>query len=222
VLDIDRHLNNVVGNRSFGNDSQTVAELASAYCRGARASGAFTVGKHFPGHGGSAQDSHTDAAYDSRTMAELENDLFPFKTLIQRQLLDAIMPAHVIYSEVDSKPAGFSKVWLTDILKNQCGFKGLIISDCLTMQAAQIDGGIAEAAAQALEAGCSSVIICHHLEKIPQILADLNKRLPANYQPSLKPQVEVVSDAEEYLRQINILKNLEGLVADLRTSEIQL
>ena len=135
VLDLDRGISQVIGDRGFASETQTVCELASAWTDGARRAGMAAVGKHFPGHGGVAADSHTDLPLDPRAFADfLMEDLVPFQRLIDHGL-EAIMPAHVIYPQIDARPAGFSPVWLRDILRGQLGFQGVIFSDDLIMAA---------------------------------------------------------------------------------------
>lgn len=173
VLDLDRGLNTVIGDRSFGADPSVVTALASELCRAIATFGMPTIGKHFPGHGGVSADTHIATAIDTRNIELIQADLYPFAELIKQGLLNGIMPAHVIYSNVDTQPAGFSAKWLGNILRQQLQFPGSIFSDCLTMQAAVIEGGLSVAARAALNAGCDYVLICNELAKIPAVLADL-------------------------------------------------
>ena len=162
VLDLDQGISEVIGDRAFASQPELVTELAAAWCRGARSAGMASVGKHFPGHGGVQADSHKDLPVDHRPLVDLEwADLIPFARLIQRGL-EAIMPAHVIYDQVDAKPAGFSARWLGEILRQELEFQGAIFSDDLSMAAAAVGGTYAERARAALSAGCDMLLVCNN------------------------------------------------------------
>ncbi len=162
VLDLDHGLSAVIGDRAFAADADTVVQLAGAWIAGTQAAGMATCGKHFPGHGGVMEDSHAEFPVDRRSFATLiAADLRPFKLLISAGL-DAVMPAHVIYPAVDSRPAGFSARWLKDILRGELGFDGVIFSDDLSMTAAEVAGSYPERACAALDAGCDMVILCNN------------------------------------------------------------
>lgn len=174
VLDIDRGLCNVVGDRAFGSDAATVSTLAGAWWQGMRLAGMAAVGKHFPGHGGVTADSHLALPHDNRPFATLwEEDLLPFRTLLA-QGLEAVMPAHVVYPQVDVQPAGFSAQWLQGVLRQRLGFDGAIFSDALDMAAAAAAGGFVERAQVALAAGCDQILVCNNrpaAEAVVQALA---------------------------------------------------
>lgn len=185
VLDLDRGISQVIGSRAFHTDPDIVIELVTAFWQGMQAAGMNGVGKHFPGHGSVAADSHTDIPIDPRQMAEItEQDLKTFKTLIQRGI-EGIMPAHIIYSGVDDKPAGFSKIWLQDILRKQLGFDGVIFSDDLGMVGASGVGNYAERANLAIEAGCDMILICNQRQGAYEILGSFDKQ-PLKFSPRLK------------------------------------
>lgn len=119
------------------------------------------TGKHFPGHGGVCEDSHLEIPVDTRSLdALLAHDIQPFAQLIDE--LAGIMPAHIVYSEVDPKPAGFSAFWLQEILRARLGFDGVIFSDDLSMKGADGIGSYADKARSALEAGCNMVLVCNN------------------------------------------------------------
>ncbi len=161
VLDLDFGASTVIGNRAFHGNPNAVAHLASALRRGLNAGGCAAVGKHFPGHGFVAADSHVDLPVDERTLeALLADDLIPFAVLAAEGL-EAVMPAHVIYPAVDSVAAGFSRIWLQDILRGRLGFDGLIFSDDLGMAGALSAGDIVERAQASLSAGCDMVLACN-------------------------------------------------------------
>jgi beta-N-acetylhexosaminidase len=173
VLDLDWGVSGVIGDRAFHRRPAVVAELAQAWVRGVHEAGMPAVGKHFPGHGGVTADSHTDLPEDPRRLDDLwMDDLFPFQRLIE-QGLEAIMPAHVIYSQVAPQPAGFSPYWLREVLRRRLDFQGVIFSDDLTMSAAHLAGGYPERAAAALEAGCDMVLVCNNPAGAAQVLDSL-------------------------------------------------
>jgi beta-N-acetylhexosaminidase len=181
VLDIDYGVSRAIGDRALHPDAQVVSELAGALIAALRAHGVQAVGKHFPGHGFIAEDSHVEFPVDRRPLRELEaRDLVPYARLIP-QGLPAVMPAHVIYPAVDHRPAGFSPVWLRDILRGRMGFAGLIFSDDLSMEAASVAGGIVERARAALDAGCDMVLACNRPEAADALLAGLQWVEPAGW-----------------------------------------
>ena len=149
-----------IGNRAFGDNIETIVRYSSAFISGMKSVGMATTGKHFPGHGGVIADSHLETPYDERHDI-FETDMAIFKAQIEAGILDAMMPAHVIYPNYDSQPASGSKYWLQTVLKQQLGFKGLIFSDDLTMEGAAIMGGPADRAKAALNAGCDMVLMCN-------------------------------------------------------------
>ncbi len=164
VLDLDFGESSVIGDRSFHRDPRVAALLAKSVMHGLLQSGMANCGKHFPGHGFVKADSHTDIPFDKRSLkAILADDAAPYNWLSSS--LTSVMPAHVIYPKVDSRPAGFSSKWLGDILRGQCGFTGAIFSDDLSMEAARlIDNkrvSYTEAAVTALNAGCDMVLLCN-------------------------------------------------------------
>lgn len=162
VLDVDGGLSQVIGDRAFAAQAEVVIDLARAWITGARAAGMASCGKHFPGHGAVAEDSHTAYPIDQRALASLrETDLRPYPALITAGL-DAVMPAHVIYPAVDAHPAGFSARWLQEILRGELGFEGVIFSDDLNMAAAEAAGSYPQRARAALAAGCDMVILCNN------------------------------------------------------------
>jgi len=170
VLDLDRGLNPVVGDRAFGARAREVSALALAWLEGVRCAGMAAVGKHFPGHGGVVSDSHIELPIDPRAYADLETeDMVPFERLITHAL-EAIMPAHVLYPHVDAQPAGFSSLWLRDVLRKRLAFQGVIFSDDLNMAAAAAYGDHAERARAASDAGCDMLVVCNNRPAALEVL----------------------------------------------------
>ncbi len=174
VLDLDRGLSEVIGDRAYHRDPEAVAALARAVVRGMARAGMAAVGKHFPGHGGCAADSHTSLPVDTRELADIElEDLVPYERLIQAGL-PAVMPAHVLYPRIDSLPAGFSRVWLQQILRGRLGFQGAILSDDLSMVGAHVAGADMRGRARAaLAAGCDMVLVCNDPAGAAEVLDGL-------------------------------------------------
>ena len=164
VLDLDHGASGVIGDRAFARDPRVVSLLAQSLVHGLLQSGMASCGKHFPGHGFVKADSHLAVPVDKRGLKTiLADDAAPYRWL--GGTLASVMPAHVIYPQVDSRPAGFSKIWLQDVLRGQLGFEGLVFSDDLSMAGARVLEGRAlsytEAALAALTAGCDMVLLCN-------------------------------------------------------------
>jgi beta-N-acetylhexosaminidase len=160
VLDLDHGPSGVIGDRAFHRDPRVATLLAKSLMHGLLLAGMASCGKHFPGHGYVAADSHTEVPVDRRTLRQiLGDDARPYEWLSTS--LASVMPAHVIYPKVDARPAGFSPRWLQDILRGRLGFTGAIFSDDLSMQGATVAGTPTEAGIAALNAGCDLVLLCN-------------------------------------------------------------
>lgn len=163
VLDIHGESKVIAGlDRAFHENPDIVVELATAFIHGMNAAGMPAVGKHFPGHGSIASDSHISMPVCELSKDKLiKTDLKPFIELMGKNILGAVMPAHVTYTLIDANhAAGFSKIWLQDILRHEFDFKGMVLSDCLGMAGADV-GNMNTRATQALEAGCDMLIVCN-------------------------------------------------------------
>lgn len=160
VLDLDHGPSGVIGDRAFHRDARVATMLAKSVMHGLLLAGMQSCGKHFPGHGFVAADSHVDVPVDKRSLKTiLEDDAKPYEWLSTS--LASVMPAHVIYPKVDAQPAGFSSRWLQDILRTRLGFTGAIFSDDLSMQGATVAGTPVQGAMAALNAGCDMVLLCN-------------------------------------------------------------
>ncbi|SEK59582.1 beta-N-acetylhexosaminidase [Nitrosovibrio tenuis] len=179
VLDVDYGRSSVIGDRAFHHKPQVIIDLARSLMSGLKLGGMAAVGKHFPGHGYIQADSHTELPVDQRSYHHIEsNDLIPFRKMISFGL-PGIMPAHIIYPQVDSHPAGFSKIWLKDVLRGKLGFEGCIFSDDLSMEGAAVAGDIVNRAKAALNAGCDMVLVCNDPEATDTLLSELRWDMPA-------------------------------------------
>jgi len=172
VLDLGITSSQIIGNRAFAVDHPTITQLATAFISGMKLAGMAATGKHFPGHGSVVEDSHLTIPVDHRDEITIENnDMQPFIHLKDELL--AIMPAHIIYPKIDSEPAGFSKIWLENILREQIKFDGLIFSDDLSMKGAEIAGDFKQRTDKALAAGCDMVLICNNRIQTKVVLQHL-------------------------------------------------
>ena len=155
VLDVDFGPSSVIGDRAFARRPQVIGELAMALMRGLDEAGMAAVGKHFPGHGYAAADSHVAIPVDERSLAELEaDDLVPYRM-------------------IDAQPAGFSPFWLKEVLRRRMGFDGLIFSDDLVMEGASVAGDMAARARAAFAADCDMVLVCNAPEAARKLVRDL-------------------------------------------------
>jgi len=173
VLDLDYGTSGVIGDRALHFDPTAVGALGAAIVQGFADAGMAAVGKHFPGHGFAAADSHVDVPRDDRKEKEIfKKDVLPYESAIKAGLA-AVMPAHVVYTAVDGEPAGYSKYWLQDVLRGKLGFEGLVFSDDLSMKGASVAGGPPERAKAALAAGCDMVLLCNDPAGLDALLESL-------------------------------------------------
>lgn len=175
VLDIDCGVSDVIGDRAFASTAEEIIAISAAFIDGMHEAGMVATAKHYPGHGGVKADSHVAIPVDERSFEQIDkDDLQPFKA--QSSQYDAVMPAHVIYSSVDDKPAGFSKHWLQNLLRQEMAFDGVIFSDDLSMEGASVAGGFAERADAALSAGCDMVLVCNNRSAALEVLEHLSRQ----------------------------------------------
>ncbi len=173
VLDVDCGVSDIIGDRAFSSDYRQVEKLAGLFMQGMKRAGMAATGKHFPGHGAVAADSHLTLPVDERDLETISRkDLRPFAALI-RQGLEAVMPAHIVYPAIDALPAGFSRIWLQQILRQQMGFDGVIFSDDLSMEGASQAGDFTDRADAALAAGCDMVLVCNNPNAAERVLEHL-------------------------------------------------
>ena len=174
VLDVDHGRSGVIGDRAFHSDPRVVTLLASHLMHGLQMAGMANCGKHFPGHGWAEADSHVNVPRDDRPRAEiLRADAAPYRWLGRQ--LTAVMPAHVVYKAVDSLPAGFSPRWI-ELLRTELEFTGAVFSDDLLMEGAAGQGGVADRARAAIDAGCDLVLVCNDTQAMDDVLDGLRWR----------------------------------------------
>ncbi|HEY8037068.1 MAG TPA: beta-N-acetylhexosaminidase [Methylobacter sp.] len=170
VLDIDCGVSEIIGNRSFSTDPELATRLSSLFRKGMNEAGMAATGKHFPGHGAVALDSHLTLPVDERDLDSIRTkDLLPFKQLIAEGL-EGIMPAHVVYPKIDPNPAGFSPFWIQQILRKELNFNGTVFSDDLSMEGAASVGDFPERARLAQLAGCDMILVCNNPTAAEQVL----------------------------------------------------
>ena len=173
VLDIDCGVSQIIGDRSFSTDPLLATKLAGLFRKGMNAAGMAATGKHFPGHGAVALDSHLTLPIDNRSLETLRaKDFLPFKQLINEGL-EGIMPAHVLYPNIDPNPAGFSSFWIQEILRKELNFNGTVFSDDLSMAGAAFAGDFIERAKLAQQAGCDMLLVCNNPLAAEQVLEAL-------------------------------------------------
>lgn len=172
VVDVDRSLSEVIGDRALHANPEVVARLARAVFDGMYGAGMVATAKHFPTHAGGVGDSHTEAVTDRRTFEQIDEDLVPYRALIAAGLR-SVMLAHVSFPELDARPASMSRWWIREQLRGMLDFSGAIISDDMSMAGAAAGGDVPSRVLGALEAGCDLVLVCNAPDEIPGVLAAL-------------------------------------------------
>jgi beta-N-acetylhexosaminidase len=183
-VDLDYGVSEIIGDRSFGRNPESVAALAAAYLLGMRDAGMAAIAKHFPGHGAVVADSHVALPIDRREFVDMEGDIRPYRMLIDNNLA-GIMAAHVVYPAVDALPASLSRRWVTDILRGELGFHGCVFADDLSMAGAVAFGDVVERARLAYVAGCDVLPICNDRAAVQRVL------------DNFKPDVDVAAPASQ-------------------------
>jgi beta-N-acetylhexosaminidase len=168
-VDLDYGVSEIIGDRSFHRNPETVAALAGAYLLGMRDAGMAGIAKHFPGHGAVVADSHVALPVDRRELVDMDGDIRPYRMLMQNGLA-GVMAAHVVYPAVDSLPASLSRRWVTEILRGEIGFHGCVFADDLSMAGAAAFGDVLERSRLSLVAGCDVLPICNDRTAVLRIL----------------------------------------------------
>ncbi|MBW5445016.1 beta-N-acetylhexosaminidase [Cohnella sp. CFH 77786] len=209
-LDVNNNPRNpVIGVRSYGEDPAQVARLGSEAAAGYQSGGVAAVAKHFPGHGDTASDSHYElpvVPHDRERLDQVE--LVPFRKAIERGV-DSIMTAHVVFPafEEDGVPATLSRRILTGLLREQLGFEGVIVTDCLEMNAISETIGVARGAVQAIQAGADLVLVSHRIDRQIAALEAVLEAVHAGEIPESR-----IDDAVERIWK---LKESRGLFGDI-------
>lgn len=173
-VDLDWGVSEIIGDRAFHAKPDVVSDLAAEFCRGLRRAGMVAVAKHFPGHGAVVADSHLKLPVDRREYSILLDDMRPYERLNANGLIAGVMLAHIVYRELDDLPAGFSRYWIENQLRERIGFGGAVFCDDLSMQATADYGSMPERAKRALTAGCDMVLVCNDRNAARQAVAALN------------------------------------------------
>ena len=214
VLDLDWGHSGVIGDRALHRDARVVTMLAAHLALGMAMAGMANCGKHFPGHGWAAADSHVALPVDGRRRAEIvAADAAPYRWL--GVALAAVMPAHVVYPHVDGKPAGFSARWIKGVLRRSCGFTGAVFSDDLSMEGASVAGGIVARGQAALDAGCDFILACNSPAAADELLAGIRWRRTASFDSRLARLVPrgTAASMEELLGQSAYLAARDEVLA---------
>jgi len=215
VLDVDCGVSEVIGNRSFSKDEVLAAQLASSFRKGMNAAGMSATGKHFPGHGSVALDSHLALPVDEREFDALwRKDLLPFKQLIGEGL-EAVMPAHVVYAKCDVNPAGFSSFWIKQVLRQKLNFNGAVFSDDLSMAGAATAGGFLERAKLAQQAGCDMLLVCNNPVGAEEVLDSLPIKLDPVREQRLNKMFGKTSISRERLLKTEQWQSCHRLICQL-------
>ncbi|ASK79479.1 beta-N-acetylhexosaminidase [Paraphotobacterium marinum] len=197
VLDIGTQ-SKAIQTRSFGDSPDEVLKYVKPFILGMKKAGMSVTGKHFPGHGSVVEDSHLSTPINTNQNI-FEYDILPFQSLIQQNLIDAIMPAHIIFEKYNQLPACGSPFWLKDILRKALDFKGVIFSDDLNMNGANILGDFVQRAEKTLMSGCDLLLLCNNRKETINLLD--------NFKPSLHSNCEILM-ANQNKQDKNLLNNL--------------
>lgn len=226
VLDLHWGVSEVIGDRAFHRNPETVGELGRAYARGMRRAGMEATVKHFPGHGAVVADSHHRLPIDRRSVADLQEDMRPFERLLGWGVT-SVMMAHIVYSEVDRWPASLSAYWIRQVLRAELGYKGALFADDLSMEAAAVAGDMTQRVRRALQAGCDMLPICNNRAAVLQVLEELGDDVDPVAQLRLTrlhgrrgPSLEALRDSDPW-RQASELVASSFRSPDLRLDPLQ-
>jgi beta-N-acetylhexosaminidase len=226
VLDLDYGASSVIGDRAFHAHPDAVSELAHLLMLGMKDAGMAAVGKHFPGHGYVVADSHVAVPMDERELVDIElADLIPFRRMADFGLA-GMMPALVIYPKVDAQPAGFSRIWLQDILRGKLQFDGAVFSDDLCMEAAGVAGDMVERVHAALTAGCDMALVCNWPDLADEVLSRLEFDWSATSRARLarmhgQPHPLSMTQLREQARYVEALHRIAGLGVDSENLDLE-
>jgi beta-N-acetylhexosaminidase len=202
VLDIN-DISDVIGDRAFHQTPEIVICLAEAFIQGMHEVGMKATGKHFPGHGSVKEDSHIAMPIDERSKESIIGlDMQPFVQLNKKGLLDAVMPAHVIYPSFDKHSVGFSSVWLQQILRGELGFDGVIFSDDLSMAGAGSIGDFIERAEAAQQAGCDMLLVCNDRNAAIDVIDGANVKINEQSNDKIKRMLAKTSCSYQNLSKL--------------------
>jgi beta-N-acetylhexosaminidase len=168
-VDLDYGVSEIIGDRAYSSNPETVARLALAAMQGMRQAGMAATAKHFPGHGAVVADSHLALPVDRRTLPDLAADMLPYRRLIPNELA-AVMMGHVLFPAVDDVPASFSRRWVGEVLRGDLDFRGVVFADDLTMEGASVMGGVVARAEAALDAGCDVLPVCNRRASVIELI----------------------------------------------------
>jgi beta-N-acetylhexosaminidase len=198
-VDLDYGVSAIIGDRAFHANPDKVARLALATVQGMRQAGMAATAKHFPGHGAVVADSHLALPVDRRELADLADDLLPYRRLIPNELA-AVMMGHVLFPAVDSVPASFSRRWVMEVLRGEFDFRGVVFADDLTMEGASVMGGVVARAEAALEAGCDVLPVCNRRASVIELIDGLKSQPgPASQLRILRMRGKDAPDREQLL-----------------------
>lgn len=172
TVDLDYGLNDAIGDRALHSTADVTAQLAVAYMLGMRDAGMAATAKHFPGHGAVVADSHVCLPVDRRELADLDEDLAPYRRLIANGL-PGVMVAHILLPAQDAAPASLSARWIRGVLRTDLNFQGAVFTDDLSMGAVAAGSTIVERCQRALAAGCDMLLVCNDPASRSQALSHL-------------------------------------------------
>lgn len=224
VLDINSNPKNpVIGNRAFGSNVETVVENGIEAMLGIKETNVISVVKHFPGHGDTSIDSHVNLPMVDKTKDELKSfELVPFINAIENDA-DAIMIAHILYPKIDSNPATMSSKIIDDLLRNELGFNGIVISDDMTMGAIVENYTLEEAVLSFLKGGGDIALICHGYENILKAVESIKEAVRTGELPEEKINEKVyriLSIKEKYNLKDEPIEDIDLTDINNRTLEL--